>query len=43
MVCFMAIEENIDEGRDTGVKEDNPSYDDLFCAFEKIHEDMQRL
>lgn len=43
MVCFVAIEENNDESSDTEVKDDNPLYDELCCAFEEMYEDMQRL
>lgn len=43
IVCFMAIKDNDDGGSDNRVNKSNLSYDKLFCAFEEIHEDIQRL
>lgn len=43
MVCFMVIEENIEEGNVIVLNDANPSYDDLLCATKEIHYDMQKL
>lgn len=39
----MAFEENKHEDDEGEVNDQNPSYDDLLCAFEELQEDMQRL
>lgn len=38
MICFVAIKENEDESSDTKVNDQNPSYDDLLCSSETMHE-----
>lgn len=43
MVCFGAIKDKDDEGSDTEVDDQNPSYDDLLCASEETHIGMQKL
>lgn len=41
MLCFMAIEKDVNGGDVIEVDDDNPSYADLLCAFEELHGDMK--
>lgn len=34
-MCFMTIEENINEGNEIDVNDDNPSYGDLFVPLKE--------
>lgn len=39
----MAIKEVINEGDEIEVDDENPSYDDLLCAFQELHKDIEKL
>lgn len=43
VMCFIATKETINEGNETEVNGDNPSCDDLLCAFKEIQEDTEKL
>lgn len=43
MIYFMAMEDKKDEDSDHKVNNQNLSYDDLFCTFKEMHEDMEKL
>lgn len=35
---MLTLEENDNEGDENEVENDDPSFDDLLCAFEEMHE-----
>lgn len=39
----MVIEKDINESNEIEVSDDNPSYDDLECAYEELKGDMEKL
>lgn len=43
IVSFMAMNDNKDEGSDVEVNDSNLSQGELVCAFEEIHEDIEKL
>lgn len=42
-IVFMVIEKDINESNEIEVSDDNPSYDDLECAYEELKGDMEKL
>lgn len=43
MICFVAINENDDEGSETKVNDQNPSYVIYFALLKEMHEDIKKL
>lgn len=43
MLCFVAFKDNKHVDYESDVNDQNRSYDDLLCAFEELHEDIQKV
>lgn len=42
MLCSMDIKENEQEEKEKKLEENSPSYVDLLCAFEELHDEMKK-
>lgn len=42
-MSFMTVEEDEHEVNENEVEDNSPTYDDLLCAFEELHDEMNKL